>query len=151
MSAPRFFVDSELATGLRFNLPKNVAHHASNVLRLRDGDAIVLFNGRGGEFHGRLAARGTQAELIAHASVEREAPVAVTLIQAWISTDKLDWLTEKSVELGAARIFLAPLPAERRASRRDAAREAAGTTARNRHRGLQSVRSQQSAGDRGIR
>jgi 16S rRNA (uracil1498-N3)-methyltransferase len=132
VSAPRFFVDSDLAIGGHFNLPKGVAHHASNVLRLRDGDAIVLFNGRGGEYHGRLAAHRTQAELISHASVEREAPVAVTLVQAWLSTDKLDWLTEKAVELGAARILLAPsrrsvvqLDGARRAKRLERLRETA--------------------------
>jgi 16S rRNA (uracil1498-N3)-methyltransferase len=105
---PRFFVDVELASGHVLDLPGNVAHHASHVLRLRDGAGIVLFNGRGGEYRGRLAARGTQAELTSHDPVERESPLAVTLVQAWIATDKLDWVTEKAVELGVARVVLTP-------------------------------------------
>ena len=108
MADPRFFVDAELATGQILDLPQSVAHHASHVLRLRDGDGVVLFDGRGGEFHGRLATRGAQAELTAHAPVERESPIAATLLQAWIATDKLDWVVEKAVELGAVRIALTP-------------------------------------------
>lgn len=120
MADPRFFVDSELATGQVVDLPKSVAHHASHVLRLRDGDGVVLFNGRGGEFRGRLATRGTQAELTAHDPVERESPIAATLVQAWIATDKLDWVIEKAVELGAVRVALAP--ARRSVVRLDGAR-----------------------------
>lgn len=120
MADPRFFVDAELAAGQVLDLPKSVAHHASHVLRLRDGDGVVLFNGRGGEFHGRLATRGTQAGLTAHAPVERESPVAATLVQAWIATDKLDWVVEKAVELGAVRIALTP--ARRSVVRLDGAR-----------------------------
>ena len=108
MADPRFFVDAKLATGRVLDLPKSVAHHASHVLRLRDGDGVVLFDGRGGEFHGHLATRGTQAELTAHDPVERESPIAATLVQAWIATDKLDWVVEKAVELGAVRIALTP-------------------------------------------
>ena len=106
MADPRFFIETDLAAGTVVDLPASVAHHASHVLRLRDGDAVVLFNGRGGEFPGRLATRGQQVELARHDPVEREPPVAVTLVQAWIATDKLEWVVEKAVELGAARIVL---------------------------------------------
>lgn len=108
MADPRFFVDTDLVAGRATDLPARVAHHALHVLRLRDGDGVVLFNGRGGEFHGRLAARGTQVEIALHDPVERESPLDITLLQAWIATDKLDWVVEKAVELGAARIALAP-------------------------------------------
>jgi 16S rRNA (uracil1498-N3)-methyltransferase len=105
---PRFFVDVELAAGATIDLPAGVAHHAAHVLRLRDADPLVLFNGRGGEYHGRLVARGTRAELTTHMPVERESPIAVTLVQAWIATDKIEWVIEKAVELGATGIVLAP-------------------------------------------
>ena len=107
MAEPRFFIETDLAAGAAVDLPANVAHHAAHVLRLRDGDPVVLFNGRGGESTGRLAARGRQVELTGHAAVERESPVAVTLVQAWIATDKLEWTVEKATELGVARIVLA--------------------------------------------
>ena len=102
----RFFIDTELASGAFVELPTNVAHHAAHVLRLREGDLVVLFNGQGGEYPGRLVKRGCGVELTRHVPVERESPVAVTLVQAWIATDKLEWLVEKTVELGVARIVL---------------------------------------------
>lgn len=108
MADPRFFLDVELAAGVTIDLPAGVAHHAAHVLRLRDADPLVLFNGRGGEYRGRLVARGTRAEVTTHAAVERESPIAVTLVQAWIATDKMEWVVEKAVELGAAGIVLAP-------------------------------------------
>lgn len=106
MAEPRFFIETDLAVGTVVDLPANVSHHAAHVLRLREGDTVVLFNGLGGEFPGRLASRGQQVELTGHDPVERESPVAVTLVQAWIATDKLEWVVEKAVELGVARIVL---------------------------------------------
>ena len=105
---PRFFLDAELAAGATIGLPTGVAHHATHVLRLRDNDPIVLFNGRGGEYHGRLLARGSRAEVKAHIAIERESALAVTLLQAWIATDKMEWVVEKAVELGVASIVLVP-------------------------------------------
>ncbi|GAB4476025.1 MAG: 16S rRNA (uracil(1498)-N(3))-methyltransferase [Burkholderiaceae bacterium] len=121
--APRFFV--EVAGGLRVGatveLPEAVAHHAQHALRLRDGAAIVLVDGRGGEYAARLAAgRRAAAEVLAFDPVERESPLAVTLIQAFVPNEKLDWIIEKSTELGVARIVLAP--ATRSVARLDAQR-----------------------------
>jgi 16S rRNA (uracil1498-N3)-methyltransferase len=120
VAEPRFFIETDLAAGAIVDLPAGVAHHAAHVLRLRDGDAVVLFNGHGGEFHGRVAARGQRVELASHVPVERESPVAVALLQAWIATDKLEWVVEKAVELGVARIALAAT--RRSVVRLDAAR-----------------------------
>lgn len=108
MADPRFFIDAELAAGVTIDLPAGVAHHAAHVLRLRDADPLVLFNGRGGEYRGRLVARGRRAELTAYVGVERESPIAATLAQAWIATDKVEWVVEKAVELGVTAIVLAP-------------------------------------------
>ena len=109
MRAARFFIDAPLAPNTQVELPPRVAHHALRVLRLREGDSITLFNGRGGEFGARLVTDGSRvfAEIRALDSVERESPLSVTLVQAWIATDKLDWVVEKSVELGVHSIVLA--------------------------------------------
>ncbi len=116
----RFYVDADLAVGRALRLPPSAAHHASHVLRLRDGDPIVLFNGRGGEYHAVLAERATRADVTAFDAIERESPLAVTLLQAWVSTDKIDWIVEKAVELGAVRIAL--FPARRSVVRMETAR-----------------------------
>lgn len=119
--APRFFVESGLRVGALVELPDAVAHHAQHALRLRDGAAIVLFDGRGGEYAARLAAgRRAAAEVLAFDPVERESPLAVTLIQSFVPNEKLDWIVEKSTELGVARIVLAPT--ERSVARFDAQR-----------------------------
>lgn len=110
MRAARFFIDAPLALGTLVELPPRIAHHALRVLRLHNGDPIVVFNGQGGEFGGRLAIDGARvvAEIQASDAVERESPLSVRLVQAWIATDKLDWVVEKSVELGVHSIVLTP-------------------------------------------
>ncbi len=110
MRAARFFVDEPLAIKSKIALPKRVAHHALRVLRLRAGDAIVLFNGAGGEFEARLSISGSNAhaEIDTFAAVEREARLRVTLVQSWVAADKLDWIIEKAVELGVHSIVLTP-------------------------------------------
>lgn len=110
MRAARFFLDEPLATSTRIALPERVAHHALRVLRLRDGDPIVLFNGTGGEFAAQLSVNGSQAyaTIDTFAPVERETSLRITLIQSWVAADKLEWIIEKSVELGVDSIQLAP-------------------------------------------
>ena len=106
----RFYVDDILAPGTEVELPDAVAHHAVRVLRLRDGATVTLFNGRGGEYDGRLhiAGRRTWVDVERHIAIERESPLAITLVQAWVAADKLDWLVEKAVELGVAGLILVP-------------------------------------------
>jgi 16S rRNA (uracil1498-N3)-methyltransferase len=119
--APRFYVDSPLAVGADIDLPAASAHHAQHVLRLRPGMAVTLFNAKGGEFDGELINR-ERVRLLRHDPIERESPLAVTVVQAWIASDKLEWMVEKAVELGVARIALTPM--QRSVVRLDAARRA---------------------------
>lgn len=90
-----------------FLLPKAVAHHAVRVLRMRDGDPLVLFDGRGGEVEAILVKRGPQwlAQVSVRREVERESPLELVLVQALVAADKMDWAVQKAVELGAARII----------------------------------------------
>ena len=103
-----------LAPGAAVDLPDDVAHHALRVLRLRDGAAVTLFDGTGGEWRATIAAegrRGARAHVDGHDAVEREAPIAVTLVLATLATDAMDYAVRKAVELGAAAI--APVVAAR--------------------------------------
>lgn len=75
------------------------------MLRLRTGDPLVLFNGRGGQFRARLTAEG-HAAIEAFDSIERESPLSIALIQALIPQDRLDWVIEKATELGVAQIVV---------------------------------------------
>jgi 16S rRNA (uracil1498-N3)-methyltransferase len=108
MSAPpRCFVPGPLQAAGRIALPARVAHHLRTVLRLRPGAALQLFDGRGGQWHARLA-DGDHAELDRFEPDDRASPLAVTLVQALVATDKMDWIIEKATELGVARIAVVP-------------------------------------------
>jgi 16S rRNA (uracil1498-N3)-methyltransferase len=104
---PRLYVDAELSPQGEFVLPEDAAHHAARVLRLREGELVLLFDGRGGEYQARLSMprRGqVVAEIGGRRDVERESPLAVTLVQAVSSGEKMDFTIQKAVELGVAAI-----------------------------------------------
>lgn len=113
MSLPRFYCDTPLAAGQRLTLPQPLAHHAVRVLRLRDGEAIVLFNGQGGEYPARLEIDGKAAHAQLGEAVDpaTELPGRLILAQGLPSGDKMDWIIEKAVELGAAGVI--PIAAQR--------------------------------------
>lgn len=102
----RFFCPQPLAPNSRAELPAAAAHHALRVLRLSVGDDVTLFNGEGGEYPGRIAEAGrvVRVQLGDWHAVERESPLDMTLAQALPSGDKMDFVVQKAVELGVARI-----------------------------------------------
>ncbi|KON82290.1 16S rRNA (uracil(1498)-N(3))-methyltransferase [Azoarcus sp. PA01] len=109
----RFFFPCPLPDSGEIELPEALAHHALRVLRLRDGDPLVLFDGRGGELAARLQVRGRDAFAVRgeHHALERESPLSLVLVQALASGEKMDWIVQKAVELGVSG--LVPLQAER--------------------------------------
>ena len=117
MSAPRFFLDVPLVPddrGREIELSAGVARHAAQVLRLRTGDRIVLFSGRGGEFAATIARidrRRVGVRVGDFDPVEREPAHAVTLVQSLIAADMMDLVVRRAVELGASAI--APVHAAR--------------------------------------
>lgn len=123
MRVARLFVDPPLATGAQLELPERAAHHALRVLRLRAGDPLTLFDGRGGEYAGviaDLARNSLIVEVDAWQDIERESPLAVTLAQGISSAERMDLTVQKAVELGAAAIQ--PLATEKALVRLDAQR-----------------------------
>ena len=95
MSDPRFFCDVP-SPGARIALPDALAHHALRVLRLRAGEAIVLFDGKGGEYPAVLETEGKTGYAQLGPFNPREAePGRITLVQGLPSGDKMDWVIEK--------------------------------------------------------
>jgi len=94
--APRLFVESALRAGAKLALAAPAAHHAARVLRLRGGEyeANITMPGRG----------HVVAEVGSRRDVEREPPLAVTLVQGVSSGEKMDFTIQKAVELGVAAI-----------------------------------------------
>ncbi len=115
MNLPRFYCREALAPGARVDLPEPVARHAVRVLRLPPGAPMILFDGRGGEYLAhieRIERDRVLAELADWRDVERESPLAVTLVQALQAGEKMDFTIQKAVELGVRDI----VPVESRRS-----------------------------------
>jgi 16S rRNA (uracil1498-N3)-methyltransferase len=127
--APRFYVDAPLRAGDACALSKEAAHHAAHVLRIRAGDDITLFNGRGGEYAARVAAIDrlqVKVELLKHLEVERESPLRMILVQGVSAGERMDFTIRKAVELGVAEVrpVLAAASVARPKGERAAARHA---------------------------
>lgn len=104
---PRFYVDAPLRAGGVCTLPEGTAHHAVHVLRLREGDEITAFDGRGGEYASRIASiqrLRISVDVLQHRAIERESPHRVTLVQAVSAGEKMDSTLRKAVELGVAAV-----------------------------------------------
>jgi 16S rRNA (uracil1498-N3)-methyltransferase len=105
--APRLFLNLPLAESL-LPLDEQQAHYLRRVLRLKPGDAIVVFNGAGEE---RLAVVQTltrhKAALATGESLEvlPESPLNLTLIQSLVKADAMDLIVQKATELGVSSII----------------------------------------------
>lgn len=108
---PRFFIPQALEAGL-LTLPERAARHVQ-VLRLQPGDAITLFDGRGGEWSAQVSdmKHRVAVQVLQHHAQEREAPRAVTLALGMPANERMEGVVEKATELGA--MALVPLLAER--------------------------------------
>jgi 16S rRNA (uracil1498-N3)-methyltransferase len=118
----RVYVDAELIPGSLVELPPDTASHLARVLRARSGDELILFNGDGREFNGAIeAVRGSRvsASVGDGRHVDRESPLAITLVQCVPRGDRMDFIVQKATELGVARIV--PVLSQRSVVRLDKA------------------------------
>jgi 16S rRNA (uracil1498-N3)-methyltransferase len=107
MSLPRFHVPDVAPGRARVVLPEHAAHHAHEVLRLRPGDAVRIFDGRGTEFEAVMDVvhRKEVAALLGPVVEPRpESPLRVTLAVAPLKGDRMELVIQKAVELGVAEI-----------------------------------------------
>ncbi|MGR8929267.1 MAG: 16S rRNA (uracil(1498)-N(3))-methyltransferase [Gammaproteobacteria bacterium] len=114
MRVSRLFVDVSLNVGSHIELTDDGAHYVRSVLRLKTGDAIVLFNGAGGEYPSRfseVSRKAVRIEIEAYDARDVESPLKVSLGLGISRGDRMDWAVQKAVELGVAQ--LTPLLTER--------------------------------------
>jgi 16S rRNA (uracil1498-N3)-methyltransferase len=113
MRLTRVFVEQPLKTGKGVGLPEQSGLHLTRVLRLEAGAPVTLFDGSGGEYAGTLERDGKKfwARVGAHDPVERESPLAITLLQGVARGERMDLIVQKATELGVVRIV--PVLAER--------------------------------------
>ncbi len=105
-SAPRLFVERELADGGRVELDGNAAHYLARVMRVSLNDIVVLCDDVTGEWAARVVAAGKRSvslEVVERLR-EREAVPDLWLCPALLKKDRFDLVLEKATELGAARI-----------------------------------------------
>ncbi len=105
-SLPRLYVDAAMDADVEIALDKAQAHYVGNVMRKREGDALLLFNGRDGEWRGDLAhvAKKSATVRLSAQTKPQEAPTGLTLAFAPIKKAAIDVLVEKAVELGVERL-----------------------------------------------
>ena len=107
MSAtPRLYVAPDLAPGGKLVLDGDQAHYLTRVLRLGAGDPVRVFNGRDGEFDASIAGstKSTATLDLAARVREQAATPDLWLLFAPIKKARTDFIVEKAVELGVARL-----------------------------------------------
>lgn len=107
MRIPRIYHPGALASGERICLDDSAANHVVRVLRLRPGATLRLFNGEGGEYVATLSdigKRHVEVTIGPHHAIEVESPLAITLAQGVAKGERMDYVVQKAVELGVARI-----------------------------------------------
>lgn len=105
---PRFYVDFALSPDSVVELPDNVVRHL-NVLRVKNTEEIVLFNGNGKAYPALpevLEKRRASVRILREETTDNESPLNITLVQAVSAAERMDFTLQKSVELGVAEIRL---------------------------------------------
>ena len=103
---PRFYVDFALSPDSVVELPDNVVRHL-NVLRVKNTEEIVLFNGNGKAYPALpevLEKRRASVRILREEATDKESPLNITLVQAVSAAERMDFTLQKSVELGVAEI-----------------------------------------------
>lgn len=104
---PRIFHSAQLVHGTNLILTGGAAAHVSKVLRLRESDAVVLFNGDGLDHSARIISVSRDEVVVALGTSSdpgTESPVDVSLLQGICRNPRMDLLIQKSTELGVRHI-----------------------------------------------
>lgn len=106
MSTPRLFLDQPLAPGVEVPATAGQAHYLGGVMRRAPGDAVLLFNGRDGEWAASIASlRKDRCLFRPERQTRPQEPMpASRLLVAAVKRDAMDWMTEKATELGIGSI-----------------------------------------------
>jgi 16S rRNA (uracil1498-N3)-methyltransferase len=114
MRLNRVHVEVPIGGRVHVDLDGTAAKHVARVLRLRTGDALILFDNAGGEYRAAIVAFGRDTVRVAvgeYLPTQRESPLHVTLAQGVSRGERMDVVVQKATELGVSRIV--PLLTER--------------------------------------
>lgn len=114
MRVPRIYTEQALGPNTAIRLEAGPSQHIARALRMQVGDALVLFDGSGGQYPASISAVDKKAVVATTAGfdeIERESALAIHLGIAISRGDRMDWVIQKATELGVSRI--SPLLSER--------------------------------------
>ncbi|CAO4165459.1 16S rRNA (uracil(1498)-N(3))-methyltransferase [Methylorubrum aminovorans] len=105
-TAPRLFVEADLAEGIVLPLERAQANYLLTVLRRAEGEPVLLFNGRDGEWRAEIVPQGRKSADLRVVAQTRPQPAAADLhyLFAPLKTGRLDYMAQKAVEMGAGRL-----------------------------------------------
>jgi 16S rRNA (uracil1498-N3)-methyltransferase len=101
----RLYLKQALQVGSPVALPSDQAHYLRQVMRLQTGDAVVLFNGQGGEYSGhieQLSQTCARCMVDSFSEISRELHCRLHIVQATCRSEKIEGVLQKGTELGAA-------------------------------------------------
>ena len=102
---PRLFVDAALAAGETVALERSQSNYLGNVLRLSEGDTILVFNGRDGEWQAAIGGRKRPDSLEIVTQTRRQDRLPdLAYIFAPLKHARLDYMVQKAVEMGASSL-----------------------------------------------
>ena len=102
---PRLYVDAPLASGGAVALAPEQSNYLGNVLRLKAGDGVLVFNGRDGEWRAAVEGRKRAEQLLVETQTRpQQAPTRVRYAFAPLKHARLDYMVQKAVEMGAAAL-----------------------------------------------
>jgi 16S rRNA (uracil1498-N3)-methyltransferase len=102
---PRLFVKGDIEPGRKIGLSPAQANYLRNVLRLKDGGPVLVFNGRDGEWRASLRSGRKAASLEAEEQTRPQmAPNDLEYLFAPLKHARIDYMAQKAVEMGASRL-----------------------------------------------
>src|ERR1700746_1702538 len=106
LRTPRLYLEAALAAGAPLPLDREQTNYLVNVLRRKNGDPVLVFNGRDGEWRARVetvSRKGAALTLIEQTRAQT-APGDLDYLFAPLKQARLDYLVQKAVELGVSRL-----------------------------------------------
>lgn len=107
MRITRIYQPINLIENQIITLDNHASHHLLNVLRLKSGTTLIIFNGQGGEYQAELInieKKQAKIKIKNFSAIERESSLHIHLAQGISRGEKMDYIIQKAVELGVTEI-----------------------------------------------
>ncbi|BAW80959.1 ribosomal RNA small subunit methyltransferase E [Candidatus Nitrosoglobus terrae] len=108
MRVPRIYSSLPLSAHAKVALDERAVLYVSQVLRLKPGDQLYLFDGQGAEYQAVLeivGKQGVEAQILGQITRHTESPLRITLGQGISRGERMDYALQKAVELGVSSII----------------------------------------------